>query len=82
MSSQQFARCSSISSTARPTAAVEARMSDTVNLPIPHCAQCLMLIRLLSEARDRIPDWQTGVNKELLAEIDAVLSSIKTRGET
>jgi hypothetical protein len=37
--------------------------------------ECKKLRRLLKEARDCIPNWTTGVNTELLAEIDAVLQS-------
>jgi hypothetical protein len=33
------------------------------------------LCALLREARERIPDWETGVNRDLLARIDAALGA-------
>lgn len=53
-------------------------MTGTIDLPIPKCPNCRLLTRLLREARERIPDWQTGVNRELLAEIDAALEASHT----
>lgn len=55
----------------------DAMRRNMVELPIPHCADCRLLVRLLREARDRIPDWTTGVNAALLAEIDAALAHMR-----
>jgi hypothetical protein len=32
----------------------------------------IWLKQLLAEAKERIPDWETGVNKELLKQIEAI----------
>jgi len=58
------------------TADSRSQTQHEAELRIPHCANCRMLTRLLREARDRIPDWETGVNRELIAEIDAALELV------
>lgn len=46
---------------------------ERVDILVAAAEQIERLYGLLDEARSRIPDWETGVNRDLLARIDAAL---------